>query len=107
MTKNTIEPQRGDASPWSIIQFRQQWAPGVIFVETAGHGGFWVSPENLEKIPARWRAFAARWSHGWGEQWYEEDAAAVGVMAYVVKPDDPEVRRIADDIEARFMGAIQ
>ena len=104
-TETTAEPQEGQESPWSIIQGRTEWAPGVIFVSTAGHGGFWISPEHLEKIPARWRAFAAKWSHGWGEQWYEEDVAAIAVGAYVLK--DATALEILPRVEAQSLPAVE
>lgn len=104
-TETNREPQKGEESPWSIIQSRTEWAPGVIMVSTAGHGGFWIAPEHLEKIPARWRAFAASWSHGWGEQWWEEDVAAVAVGAYVL--EDEVALEVLPRVEAHYLPAVE
>ena len=49
--------------------------------QTPSHGGIWLSADRVKAIPAARRAFAARWSHGFGDQWYEEDMAAAAVIA--------------------------
>jgi hypothetical protein len=92
-------PGEGDPSPWGRIEYINHTAVvGCLFVGTAGwyidtqrddldpwaQGGFWVARELLTKIPTAWRAFGAAWSHGFGEQWYEEDCAAIAVAAYIL-----------------------
>ena len=78
--------QIGCGSPWGPITSigpvtvdfddRDQ---GVIFVGTAGHGGYIIDDKNLPLIPENW--------HGWGPNFYEEDCCAVAVAACVLKID--------------------
>ncbi len=101
----TSEPQKSQECPWGIIQQRHEWAPGVIMVSTAGHGGFWIAPEHLPKLPEVWRTYARQWSHGWGEQWWEEDVAAVAVAAYVLK--DEVALEVLPRVEAQYVPAVE
>ncbi len=74
------EPVVGDMSPWGEIEGVEQVMPGIIHVSTASHGGLWLSEINLTKMTWGDRYFAADWSHGWGDHWWEEDSAAARVM---------------------------
>ena len=42
----------------------------IAFVSTASHGGYYVGPELLQRIPSRWRAvsFGGRGKAGWFEE---------------------------------------
>ena len=75
-----LEPEATDASPWGPIQYAHNLAEGIVFVSTASHGGFWLSQERRDAVPALWRRYAAHWAHGWGDQWYEEDCARSAVI---------------------------
>lgn len=75
---DNIAPQKGHGSPWGRIQHVETLAPGIVAVETAGHGGIWVSLDRLASIPQKHRDYAARWSGS--EQWYEEDCAAACIV---------------------------
>jgi hypothetical protein len=76
-------PAVGSPSPWGTVEVYTAHPNGCVSVSTASHGGVWVPPDRLECIPPKLRAYGARWSKGWGEQWYEEDIAAVAPMHYV------------------------
>lgn len=52
-------------TPWGDAQHKEQLLDGVWFVETAGHGGLWLSGERRKQIPPNLQ------NHG--NQWYEED----------------------------------
>ena len=67
-------------TPWGPAQHVKDYGQGILEVETAGHGGIYVPNELLHLIPAKERRFAAAWSHGWGENWFEEDCAAISPM---------------------------
>lgn len=73
-------------TPWGYADTTpSRYGPGIAFYSTPSHGGFFVAPTEREKIPQRYRDFAARWSKGWGDGWYEEDVAALAVV--VTFPD--------------------
>ena len=61
-------PRVDDPSPWGPIQHLTVLAEGVIEVETAGHGGIWLSAERLAQMPADERST---------DGWYEQDCEAV------------------------------
>ena len=68
----------GGQSPWGQIQHVAIKSPDVVFVSTAGHGGFWLSAERHRDLQRRFPfpTYA-------GGQWYEEDCdAAVVVCAF-------------------------
>lgn len=67
-------------TPWGKADETTVIADGIVFYETPSHGGFHVRKDLLDKIDPRARAYAAKWSHGFGEQWFEEDCAASAVV---------------------------
>jgi hypothetical protein len=68
------EPKQGSPSPWGPVQIAQIIAPGIVFVSTAGHGGFWLSFERQQAVPPAARQLAEVWAP---PGWYEEDCCAV------------------------------
>jgi uncharacterized protein DUF7007 len=96
-------PGKGDESPWGQIDHVQSFpeCPGLVLVGTPSHGGFYVPASLNTKIPARWRAYAARWSHGWGDQWYEEDCAAYAVCVFLLGRED--LRDVLEGIEREYV----
>ena len=60
-------------TPWGVAQTVTQVADGIVFYETASHGGYHVAADLLPAIDPRGRAYAAKWSGS--EQWFEEDCA--------------------------------
>jgi len=95
----------GSSTPWGTAQSVETPTPGVSFVTTAGHGGYHVSDELLDKIPTEWGKYAAKWSHGWGGNWFEEDVAALAPMAYIEGVVPPEQRRKATEAMVKAYGA--
>jgi hypothetical protein len=59
-----ISPVTIKRSPWGIVEFQTNYAPGVDVVVTPGHGGFKLSPEQNALIPELFRK---------ADGWYEED----------------------------------
>ena len=67
-------------TPWGAADHVECIAPGVFAVSTPSHGGLYLDDVALDAIPAAHRAYAARWSHGYGDAWFEEDCAAACVV---------------------------
>lgn len=72
-------------TPWGPPQTIEGYVPGVFFVSTASHGGFYVSPEAMARAPA-WlksvKTFVQRSGSG-APGWFEEDCdAALVVLAF-------------------------
>lgn len=63
-----MPPTLKSASPWGCIDHVTPLGPHAVSVSTSSHGGIWVSPEGLERIPQALRA--TRYSPG---PWFEED----------------------------------
>ena len=74
-------PTVRSSTPWGTADYVRELAPGIIRVETPSHGGIWLAPDRLEVVHPDWRAYAAEWSKGWGDAWFEEDCAALAVLA--------------------------
>lgn len=75
------------ASPWGQVQHQEQLADGIIMVDTAGHGGIWLSPDRQRQLPD--------WAHKTASTycpkptWWEEDCEAL-VPMYVFFDEMPE-----------------
>ncbi len=67
------------STPWGTANYVEQLADEVTFYSTPSHAGYHVTGTALAAIPPAHRRFAARWSHGWGGSWFEEDVAALAV----------------------------
>jgi hypothetical protein len=65
--KSPIPTYKGH-SPWGPIQDVTYLGPDAVNIGTASHGGIWVQPEALERIPAAFRE--TPYSPGC---WFEED----------------------------------
>ena len=63
-----LPPREGDTSPWGRIDGATPLGPEAVFVTTPSHGGIWVTPDALAKIPEPLRATAYS-----GDGWFEED----------------------------------
>lgn len=61
-------PRVGDASPWGMIDIVTPLGPEAVAVSTPSHGGIWVTPGGLAKIPEPLRATPYS-----GGGWFEED----------------------------------
>ena len=64
----TVPPREGDASPWGRIDVVTPLGPDAVSVTTPSHGGIWVTPDALARIPEPLRATAYS-----GGGWFEED----------------------------------
>lgn len=70
-------------TPWGKPDHVERIQEGVAFYHTPSHGGYHVSADRIGEIPQDWQDFAAKWSHGAGPHWFEEDCAAAGpAMAF-------------------------
>ena len=87
----------GARTPWGPAQHQEQVAPGIVFVPTEGHGGYFLSPERNKAIPAPFRSRS---------RWYEEDCEQHIVAFYhfdaVARPDAERTRdeRLASEDES-------
>lgn len=57
------------STPWGTSQWEKRYAPGVVFYDTASHGGFEIAADVHAKWPAPLRNFKTFA----GGRWYEED----------------------------------
>lgn len=85
-------PREREETPWGPAQHVKEVAPGIVAISTAGHGGYWLSPERMKEfnkvLPG-----VHPWLGNGGEAglWLEEDcdwALAVLVWPALFKPDD-------------------
>jgi hypothetical protein len=90
-------------TPWGPAEYMDTLAPGIVFYASNSHGGFHLSPDRLEKIDPRARAFAAKWSHGFGDAWFEEDCAWSAVAIAFPQYFQPSQVEAAFRISARFI----
>ena len=72
-------------TPWGDAQHTEPLLPGVWFVETAGHGGVWLSEERRKQIPANLQ------NHD--NQWYEEDCE-FSLVVCALRDEWPDVAMI-------------
>ena len=71
----------GKQTPWGATQHATEFAPGIVFHSTAGHGGFHLSPERMREFRKALPKFQT-WTGG---PWFEEDCDAVVISC--VFPD--------------------
>jgi len=69
----TVDVEYGARTPWGPAQHAERIAPGIVFVPTAGHGGYKLSKERNAAIPAPYRIASG---------WYDEDDGARFVLRY-------------------------
>ena len=58
-------------SPWGAIDHVEHVAPGIVFVSTASHGGYYLTADHNVKVPLTWRG--ASFNRQGIKGWYEED----------------------------------
>lgn len=63
-------------SPWGPVQHAEVIADGIVQVDTASHGGFFLSPARLLQMPREFHGFNT-WAGG---PWFEEDCDATLVV---------------------------
>jgi len=73
-------------SPWGKVEFERQLADGIVFCNTAGHGGIHLNAKRQRQMPAALRN---------STPWYEEDCE-VGLV-FLAFPDlFPDRQQTAD-----------
>ncbi|MHA1962522.1 MAG: DUF7007 domain-containing protein [Candidatus Thorarchaeota archaeon] len=93
-----LSPEITKNSPWGKVQTIQKiGTDGLVFVTTAGHGGFYVPPLLNARMSEEGRDHGLKWAKGW-TGWYEEDCSA----AYVAR-DLPEYFSVAQTERATKM----
>jgi hypothetical protein len=72
-----IEPGApfGDVTPWGKPDSAYQIASGIWSISTGRHGGLWLAPQWLAKMPPLLRLASFT-----GDEWFEEDCAATAVV---------------------------
>jgi hypothetical protein len=94
-------PCKGDPSPWGLIDHVTPLGPDAVVVSTPSHGGVWVSPTALARIPEPLRETAYS-----GRGWFEEDCdwcipyLALGLHRF--EPDAERGRRYLEAAEKTF-----
>lgn len=68
MSTHPNAPRLRGSSPWGGIDLLTPLGPDAVNVSTPSHGGIWVSPDALARIPEAFRTTA--YSPG---PWFEED----------------------------------
>lgn len=58
-------------TPWGSSECVEDVGPGIVFVQTASHGGYKLEPFQNAKIPLSWRQ--ASFNRNGMDGWYEED----------------------------------
>jgi hypothetical protein len=81
-------------TPWGRATTRERVAPGLWAVSTPSHGGYYVEPAALERIPEAFRAATfARSPH-----WYEEDCDWAIVARYFPEAFPAEAQAHAESV---------
>lgn len=102
-------------TPWGQWDSIREVIPGVWRVSTAGHGGYWVAPDRLAKMPA---VLVVGPADAPGEKpfsvddqragWFEEDQEAGRVVvAFCVGADAPAFGPKATDMYTRALDGLR
>jgi len=82
-------------SPWGPVQYRRMIAPGVVFAESASHGGARPSKELQARIPEHRRT---------RDGWYEEDCEVAYLVVSLPELFHPDQVDYANKTIAGFGG---
>jgi N-acetyl-anhydromuramyl-L-alanine amidase AmpD len=82
--------------PWGEIQSAQNVAPGIDFVQTAGHGGYRLSREVYNQMPQHLREYSFT-----KDQWFEEDCSWCAVVLAFPQHFNPTFIEAARQTEQR------
>jgi hypothetical protein len=67
-------------TPWGCTENREQLLPGIWQVSTAGHGGIWLAPHRVAKLPTWAKSFVTL---NGSRCWFEEDCeVAIAICAF-------------------------
>lgn len=99
--KNNV-PSIGSPSPWGRIDFVElTTAPGVVFCSSPSHGGYWVAPEQCNRIPAKAIA-GVSFGGDMAEGWFEEDCAWSIVALFIPEAFPANAQDVAVLIAGKF-----
>ncbi|MCX7428804.1 MAG: hypothetical protein NTW96_24660 [Planctomycetia bacterium] len=85
---------KGKMTPWGPTQDATEYAPGIVFHSTAGHGGFHLGLTAMRRFRnalPRFKTFA-------GGPWFEEDCDACSVVVVFPEAFDEERVRNCEEI---------
>lgn len=85
---NDPHERAGVTTPWGQSQNARVIAPGIVLHTTAGHGGFYLSPERNACVPVYMRR---------NDGWYEEDCDWAIVATVYAAFFDEQDRAAADE----------
>jgi hypothetical protein len=85
------------SSPWGAVQTEQEYAAGVTFVSTAGHGGFHLAGPALDVAKRQFPKFKP--FAGW--PWLEEDCDAVLVFLLYPHLFEPKSVKMAIELASK------
>ena len=89
-------------TPWGVSNGAgEQIAPGIVWYDTAGHGGFHLSPERHAAVKQRFPDFT---TFGGDGPWYEEDCDWAVVVFTFPEQFDAKTRTRAWEV-ARITAA--
>ena len=92
------------STPWGAPQMQRNIAEGIIEVSTAGHGGYWLSPERMLEMRPEYRACSFS-----GNNWFEEDcswcAVAMQWPQYFSEKANGYARDLFNNLYAQKKGA--
>lgn len=83
------------SSPWGKVDEQRVLAPGIVQVFTPSHGGIYVAPDLLAKMPIKSTAY----SQG---GWFEEDCDWSLVALAFPEAFDAKSLAVAKSIAARY-----
>lgn len=95
---------KGKTTPWGATQQATEYAPGIVFHSTAGHGGFHLDAARMRQFRSRLPSFTTYA----GGPWFEEDCdAAVVVVVFPEAFDDDAVRSCTEQIHSMAKGGYE
>ena len=97
-TKTYYEIDFVPPSPWGPAQSTTQIAPGIYWISTASHGGYYISQERLADMPQKYKQLV--WIKD-RPNWFEEDCAWIAVVLTWPKLFSKAVVNAALDLEGR------
>src|SRR5262245_16604805 len=88
------------STPWGLADSQKFIGGGIVRVDTASHGGYYVPDRHLHRIPQDQQTWAARWSGS--RNWFEEDCCWSAVAVAFPELFDSESLETARIILAQY-----
>ncbi len=60
-------------TPWGMPELFVPVADGIMFISTASHGGYHLTPVMLDRVPTAWRMARKKNHDTLSSPWFEED----------------------------------